>query len=237
MRTSFNPQLQYDPTSGGLSGATPWGAIIQGGVGLAQTIGGLIQKHKALKELNNLQSPTYTPNKSISDYYSTALQRYNVNPYQSTQYQNATNQSGRTTAGLLSDIKGRGGSVAAVGKLAAMQNDAGIKAGVAAENEQNQRFGALGGAANAKAAEEGKAFQINQMMPFERKYNLLSAKAGGGANIMNAGLSNIFGAGDNISQMAMLKKYYGEDSGNRGAKSSSYDPTSSPYWQQRTRTQ
>ncbi len=204
MKTDFTPMLQRDLTG--------IGSAIQGVAGLTQTIGGWIQSHRATKKLENLKSPTYNPNKSILDYYNTALQRYNVNPYQSSQYQNATNQIGRNTASILNNLKGRGGSVAAVGKLASSQNDAAIKAGISAENEQNQRFSQLGGATTLKAGEDDKAFQYNQLMPYRTKANLYAAKAGGGNQIMNSGLSNIFQAGSSLSQMDMLKKMYGTGS-------------------------
>lgn len=195
--------------AGGLAGATPWGAIAQGVTGLAQTIGGWIQQHRATKKLESLQSPAYQQNKSILDYYNNALQRYNVNPYQSQQYRVATQGANRNIAYGLNALKGRGSSVAGVNKLVGIGNDAALKAGVAAEQEQNQRFGALGGATQLKAGEDRMAFDINKQQPFERKYNLLAMKAGGGNQIMNAGLQNTFGAGTSLSERDMVNKMYG----------------------------
>ena len=94
---------------GALSGATPWGAIAQGVGGIAQSIIGGIQAHKARKALENLKSPTYTPNQSILDYYNKALARYNINPYQSQLYkmQNQNIQRG-IAQGLNALSQGRG---------------------------------------------------------------------------------------------------------------------------------
>ncbi len=83
-------------------------------------------------------------------------------------------------------------------------NDAGLKAGVAAEGQQGQNLSQLGGATAMKAQEE--------KYPFEMKYNLYSAKAGGGAQQLNAGLANLYGAGSSMSQMAMLNKMYSSGS-------------------------
>ena len=48
--------------------ATPWGAIIQGGLGAIQTIGGMIQRSKGLKEAKKAIQGL-GPNQGILDYY------------------------------------------------------------------------------------------------------------------------------------------------------------------------
>lgn len=195
------------------------GSALQGAAGIAQLIGGGIQAHRATKSLEGLQSPTYSPNKSILDYYNTALQRYNTNPYNSQQYQNAIQLAGRSTAAGVNALQSRGSAVAGIGRLAALQNQQGLNAGTQAEQQQNQRFSQLGGATQMKAGEDKTAFQINQENPFERKYNLLAAKAAGGNQIMNSGLSNIFGAGESTSQMSLLNKIYGNQGSGGGGNS------------------
>ena len=209
MKTDFTPMFQRDLTG--------IGSAVQGVAAIAQTVGGWIQSHRATKKLENLQSPTYNPNKSIMDYYNTALQRYNVNPYQSQQYQNAVQLAGRSTAAGINSLQSRGSAVGGIGRLVALQNQQGLNAGMAAENQQNQRFAALGGATTLKAGEDKMAFNINQQQPYERKANLYAAKAGGGNQIMNSGLSNLYGAASSMSQMAMIKKMYdGEKNKNVG---------------------
>lgn len=203
MKTNFNPVFYHD-----LLGL---GSAIQGLAGLGQTIGGAIQAHRATKKLENLQSPTYTPNSSILDYYNKALSRYGVDPTDSAMYKR--NQLGlqRNMATGISALQDRHSALGGITKLVQAGNDASLNSQVAAENERNQRFGALGTATGMKAGEDAKAFQINQQDPYERKYNLLAAKASGGNQILNSGLSNIFGAGSSLSQMAMLKKMYGKN--------------------------
>lgn len=70
-----------DPTSAA-SGGTPWGALIQGGAGVVQSILGGIKEHKAERDLEKLIK-SYVPNQSILDFYSKSLQKYNINPYTS----------------------------------------------------------------------------------------------------------------------------------------------------------
>lgn len=178
--------------------------------GLAQSIIGGIKAHKAEKKLDQLQTPTYGGSESIRDYYSKALQRFNTNPYQSQQYQMATQQADRSQAAGLNALQGRGSAVAGVGRLSALRNDAGLKAGVTAEQQQNQRFGELGQASGMLTDDQLRQFQQNQIAPYEKKYNLLSMKAGAGNEMMNAGLSNIFGGIGAAQDQRNIDKIYGK---------------------------
>ena len=67
-------------------------------VGLGQAIFGGIKAKKTQKELEGMQTPTYEGSESIMDYYNKALNRYNANPYQSQQYQYASNAANRNQA-------------------------------------------------------------------------------------------------------------------------------------------
>lgn len=187
---------------------------IQAGVGIAQSIIGGISARKNQKKLENLKTPTYTPNQSIKDYYSKALQRFNVNPYSSAQYRMQSQNADRTTATGINALQNRRSAVGGISRLAGIQNDAMLNAGVAAEREQGQRFGQLGGATQMQAGDDRMAFQYNKIAPFEKEYNLLSQKAGAGNMTTNAGLGNIFGGLGSAMQMQQLDKIYGN--GNQG---------------------
>lgn len=182
-------------------------------VGIGQSIFGGIRAHKAQKELERLNSPTYAPNAGLSQYYKTALDRYQTNPYNSQQYTMATQAARRSQAAGLSALNDRRGGVAGVSRLTAIADDASLKAGAAAEGQQNLRFGQLGQATQAKAADDKYAFQVNQLMPYQQKYNLLAGKAAGGNATMNAGLQNIFGGLQSGAQGSMLKSLYGSGGG------------------------
>lgn len=165
---------------------------ITAGAGLLQGVIGGIKAKKAQKKLENLQSPTYDPNQSVLSYYNNALQRYNVNPYNSTLYKTQQQNIGRGVNQGISALNDRRSGLAGISSLIQGQNDSLLKAGIAAENQKDQRFGQLAGATQMKAGEERQAFNINKMMPFERKYNLLAMKAGANAKTANDGLKNIF---------------------------------------------
>lgn len=174
-----------------LAAAAP--AILQGATGLFQTIFGGSKAKKAQGELEGLKTPTYQANKGIMDYYNQAMQRYNVNPYQSQQYQYGQQQSNRNLAAGVSALQDRRSVVGGISRLTAGANDAALKNGMAAEQEQNQRFGQLGSATGMKANDDMTRFQYNEVAPYEKQYNLLSMKAGAANQMQNAGMQNLFG--------------------------------------------
>jgi len=218
MRIDFLPKLEMgvgeNPVGGGLGGAaagsTPWGAIGQTAVGLAQTIGGWIQQHKATKALEKLESPTYTKNKSILDYYNKSLAKYNVNPYNTDLYRMQEKLGNRTMASGISTLQSRGQALAGVNDLVQRNSDALLKAGATAEDISRQDLSRVGQASQLKANEEAKEFDINKQQPFERKYNLLAMKAAGGNQVGNAGIGNVAGGLQSYDQTRMLNKIYGK---------------------------
>lgn len=177
-------------------------------IGIAQTVGGGIKQGKATKAIGKLQSPTYVKNQGILDFYNKALSRYNVSPTDSAMYKRQTRDIDRGVANSISMLNDRRSGTAGASSILRAANDARLDANVAAENQQNQRFGQLGQATNMQANEDDKAFQINQYAPFERKYNLLALKASGGTQIANAGISNIFQGAQNWQNQKNIGKIY-----------------------------
>ena len=196
----------------------------QAALGIAQGIGGLIQNKRATKALERLQTPTYTPARSISDYYNEAKQRYNTSPYASALYNTQMQNINRSTAAGISGLQSRRLGIGGISSLIQGQNDAMLKASASAEQERDRRFSQYGQASGMMGQEERQAFQINKMLPYEKQYNLLAAKAGGGAQIMNAGLQNIGGAANTYGGMKMAQDYYGT----QGLQSNPYK--NDPYW-------
>jgi hypothetical protein len=167
-------------------------AIGQGVMGLAQTILGGSAAHKAQKEMEGMVK-NYQPNQSIMDYYSKALNRYNVNPYNSNLYQMQSNNIQRGTASGINALQDRRSALAGVSSLVQGQNDGLLKAAAAAEGQQGQALNQLGHATGMKAQEDSKKFDM--------KYNLLAMKAGGGNQTMNAGIRNVFGGMGSLSNL------------------------------------
>lgn len=140
------------------------------------------QKKKAKEAEKNAEnmidgSPKYRPNQSILNYYKEALSRFNTAPTDTAQYKSdKQNIKQGTTQALSSLNKLRTGDVA---NIVQGQNNSLLKAMTNAENRKAQEFNVLGQAANMKAGQEAKAFQQNELYPFEAKYNLQTMKAGG----------------------------------------------------------
>jgi hypothetical protein len=162
-------------------------------LGAAQTAIGFFGGKKAKKELENLSTPAYAPNQGIANYYKTALNRSQTNPYASQGYTVAQQNAGRTLSAGLGALNDRRGGIAGISRLSAINNDAMLKAGVNAENQQNQRFGQLGGATQMKAADDKYGFQIKQLMPYQKKLGLLTSKVQGMNDMLNSGISNLYG--------------------------------------------
>jgi hypothetical protein len=181
------------------------GAILPIG---GQFLGGAIQsifsgKNRRQKELEKMssQTPLYNGGSSISKYYNEALNRYSVNPYSSPLYAMQTQNANRATNQALSALGDRRAGIGSIGKLTGIQDDATLRAGIAAENEQSKRFGVLGNAAGMQTQNERYAYQNNQLNPYLRKLQIAQQKAQGASNVFNAGLGNMFGA---LSSATML---------------------------------
>ena len=197
---------------------TPWGAIAQAGVGLAQTIGGWVQQGKATKKFEKTlaNAPKTTANKSILDFYNEALSRYNVNPQSSALYKRTTQGADSSAAWGLSALNDRRSGQAGISSILRGRNDAYLNANVAAENEKSSRFGQLGAATGMKSSEDQRVEELNVFEPHRNKLAMYGAKATGGANIMNAGISNVGNAANSYAQWQMLNKMYGGGGGKTG---------------------
>lgn len=180
--------------------------VISGGI---QALVGGHKQNQALKGLEGLQTPTTTNNKAIGDYYQEALNRYGVSPYQSNLYNMQKQNAERTTATALNSLQSRGGAMGSIGKIVGAQNDALLRAGTAAEQQQNQRFGQLGSAANMKANDDKYVFGINKMLPYQKMAQLYSLKAGAGGQQLNAGLQGINNGINSAGEIATSENMYG----------------------------
>ncbi len=182
------------------------GKLIYGGIS-SLIAGG--KKHRAQQEIENLKTPTYQASKPIGDYYQTALSRYNTGAYNSPLYQMQKQNALRTQAGAISALGDKRSALAGIGKIDALTNDNLLKAGATAEQQRSQYFSQLGNAAQQKAADDKYAFNINQMMPYQKKLQLLGMKAGSAAQAQDTGISNMWGGANDIGSTYLASKGYG----------------------------
>lgn len=192
------------------------GGAVSGGL---QSLGGLLQFATAgvKKKERNLEnfsenSPTYTPNQGIMDYYQKALGRYNPNAYNSAAYQQGQTNINSNLASGINATQDRRAGLAGISNLVAQSNRASLANVANAEKIQGQNLNQLGNASRAKLGEDRMAFKINQQDPFERKYNLLAMKAAAAAKQKNDGLQNIFGGLSNGASLMAGSKSSGSDS-------------------------
>lgn len=184
---------------------------ISAGLGVAQTVGGLIGAGKAHKRLENLanQSPIYQPSRAIGNYYNEALNRYMQSPYNTQMYQQAMNNVQRNLGTGIGALQDRRSALAGVSSLVDQGNRSMERAGVQAEGLRNQNFATLGRAAGMKAGEDRLAYQYNQLNPWQTRMQLAGAKAAGMNQLANAGISNIFSGLGNISNIKAMRELYG----------------------------
>lgn len=184
----------------------PSGLQLLGGLGQA-LFSGQKRKERELERLSE-NSPKYSQNTSILDYYNKALSRYNPNAYNSASYrQGQTNINSNLATGITATQDRRSG-LAGISNLVAAANRASLGNIANAEQIQGRNLSQLGTAANAKLGEDRMAFKINTQDPFERKYNLLAMKAAQASKTKNDGLQNIFGG---LSGASSLLGDYGNN--------------------------
>lgn len=162
----------------------PIGAAIGGAQaifgGLQSLIGGGAAR-RAQRKLENLQTPTTTSDSAVSDYYDQAR-----NPFNSLEYQMQKQNAGAGVAQGLSAFQDRRSGLAGIGGLIRQRNNSLL---ASAANAQSR----LGQATQMKSQDNQRVFGINKMLPYEKKFSLLAAKAGAANQTVNSGLSNIFG--------------------------------------------
>lgn len=159
---------------------------LQAGAGLVQSLIGGSQARKARRALEALEVPKTTSSASISDYYN----RAQADPYDTAMFRSQKQNIDRGVSTGISQLQSRGGALAGIQSILRGANDATLRAASVAEQQQRQM---LGDAVRLKTADDQRVFNINELMPFERKSSILASKAAGGNQVMNAGLSNIFG--------------------------------------------
>jgi len=165
-------------------------------------------------------TPQYKPNQSILNYYDEALRKYNVNPSDTREYKLAQQGIKQGTVQGLRYLQDRRSGLAGVPSLIAGQNNSLLKAAVTAEQRKDMELNRVGQAASMKAGEQSKAFQQNEMYPFEAKYNLLAMKASGERANQRQAMSNLYSnasaavalAPEQPSEVERFGDRYGEQS-------------------------
>lgn len=202
-----------------------------GGQGIANIAGGLVggvtgffQRKKAKKLLKEAgEQPMYNiPQEVLRNQKSAELAAQEGLPSQ--QYSNAMRNIQRSQTNALTNAMDRRSALMALPKLQQQANDAyaNLDAADAAAQRQNQKT--LYGVTNTTAQYKDKAFQINQMQPWQRKFDYAQQLLGAGNQNMIGGIEKLIGGAGQVL-------FPGTTSGGRGArKTSTADSTSPTYY-------
>jgi hypothetical protein len=200
-------------------------AAIMAGAGALGSLGQILtagtrKKEQALEE-QAANAPKFGGSTALDQYYQQSLQQAMTPAAQTAMYKQQQNLINRNLAsGIAATNLGRRGGQGAIQGLVQGSTDAATRALAGAEQLKEQRFGRLGQVTSQKAAEDYRKFQINQMQPWETKYNLLAAKAAAAARQKQAGFQNLMG---NLQTGATALGSMGKTTGGTtGANNSEY---------------
>jgi hypothetical protein len=177
-------------------GALPTLTAIMSGVGTLGSLGQILTAGKKKKEealeAQAANAPKYGGSSALDQYYQQSLQQAMTPAAQSAMYKQQQNLINRNLAsGIAATNLGRRGGQGLIQGLVQGSTDSAMRALGGAEQQKEQRFARLGLVTSQKAAEDARKFQINQMQPWETKYNLLAAKAAKAAQQQQAGFQNL----------------------------------------------
>ena len=185
MRLDFLPNLQRTFVAVGVTAgaATAVGGLVKG-------VTGLIQKHKANKLLAGLQRPTYAiPGEVLQNQKQAELNANTGLP--SEQYQQGMQNIARQQNSALQRASDRRGGLLAVAGTQQAGNDANLKLDVANAQARLNNQRTLYGVNNQVAAYKDKAFNINQMQPYQQQYSYGMGLLGSGNQNLVAGIDQV----------------------------------------------
>jgi hypothetical protein len=158
--------------------------------GLVKGVSGLIQKHKANKLLAGLQRPTYAiPGEVLQNQKQAELNANTGLP--SEQYQQGMQNIARQQNSALQRASDRRGGLLAVAGTQQAGNDANLKLDVANAQARLNNQRTLYGVNNQVAAYKDKAFNINQMQPYQQQYSYGMGLLGAGNQNLVAGIDQV----------------------------------------------
>lgn len=158
--------------------------------GLISGITGLFQKKKANKLLASLQRPQYViPNEVLQNQKQAELNSRQGLP--SEQYNQGMQNIARQQNTALQRATDRRGGLLAVAGTQQLGNDASLNLDVANANARLKNQNTLYGINNQVAGYRDKAFQINQMQPYQQNYNYAMGLLGSGNQNLVSGIDKV----------------------------------------------
>lgn len=160
--------------------------------GLVGGIFGAGQVRKANKMLRNLHRPDYViPGEVLQNQKNAQIAANTGLPSQ--QYAQAMQNISRQQNQALAGSQDRRGGLMTVAANQQYGNDAAVKLGVANANARTQNRQTLYGINNQVAGYRDKQFDLNQMQPYQDKYNYAQALKGSGNQNILGGIDKALG--------------------------------------------
>lgn len=206
--------------------ALPLGAILGvgqalfGGIGAANAAADARREQRIL-EKRAATSPLQKESPELAQFYKQAESRYQENPFTTQYYTESVKQADRAAANALGAMQTRGAALGSVGRINQVSADARNRAIAGAVQNKNAQFSQYGQAAQARAAEQNRLFNVNQQAPYERMLQLQQLKAQAANDRYSAGMSTIAQGLGNLAQYGIAKEMYGDNT-----KKSYSQPTS-----------
>lgn len=183
--------------------------------GLLSGITGLIQKHKANALLSQTKRPTYSiPNEVLQNQKQAELNANTGLP--SEQYQQAMKNINRQQNQALQRATDRRGGLLAVAGTQQAGNDAALKLDVANAQARLNNQRTLYGVNNQVAAYRDKAFNINELQPYQQQYNYAMGLLGSGNQNLMSGIDKFSAGAGRLLTGSSGVGNYGNYSSNTG---------------------
>lgn len=185
------------------------GQALFGGISAASAAADARREQRRL-EKQAAASPLQKASPELSDYYQQALNRYKENPFTTPYYLETVKQADRAAANALGAMQSRGGALGSVGRINQILSDTKNRGIAGAVQNKNAQFSQFGQAAQAKAAEQNRLFNVNQQAPYERMLQLQQLKTQAANDRYSAGMSTLAQGLGNVAQYGIAKELYGQ---------------------------
>jgi hypothetical protein len=186
------------------------GQALFGGISAANAAADARREQRIL-EKRAATSPLQKASPELSDYYQQALNRYKENPFTTPYYLETVKQGDRAAANALGAMQTRGAALGSVGRINQILADTKNRGIAGAVQNKNAQFSQYGQAAQARAAEQNRLFNVNQQAPYERMLQLQQLKAQAANDRYSAGMSTLAQGLGNVAQYGIAKEMYGDN--------------------------
>lgn len=182
---------------GSMMGSGGGGGIPNIASGLVSGVAGFFQRRAAKKMLRNLNRPQYTIPEEITKSQKMAEMSASEG-LPSAQYNKAMQNIQRQQTNSVAAAQDRRSALMALPKIQQAATDAALNLDVADANARLQNQKTLYGVSGQTAQYKDKAFQINQMQPYQEKYQYAQSLLGAGNQNLIGGIDKLLGGGASL---------------------------------------